>query len=92
MVDQGALQEILDLCDPEYAPIVRECAKRSLPLPEIGVDIMANGRVVGNGELVWGEVRVAVILPDKKLRSRLEGMGWTVFGLDGAKADGGLLL
>ncbi len=91
-VDQEALQEILDLCDPEYAPIVQECARRRLPLPEVGVDIVTNGRVVGNAELVWDEVKVAVILPDEKLRSGLEGMGWTVFGLDGATADRGLLL
>jgi SNF2 family DNA or RNA helicase len=92
MVDQEALQEILDLCDPEYAPIVQECARRRLPLPEVGVDIVANGRVVGNGELIWGEVKVVVILPNEKLCSRLEGMGWTVFDLDSAKADGGLVL
>lgn len=71
---------------------MQECARRQLPLPEVGVDIMNNGRVVGDGELVWGEAKVAVILPDEKLRSRLDGMGWTVFGLAGATEEGGLLL
>jgi ATP-dependent helicase YprA (DUF1998 family) len=75
------LTDLLAYADPSFHGLIRACAGRSLPLPEVGCELTAGTRgVCGSAELGWRERKVAVLLPERATDAReFEGQGWRVF-------------
>jgi len=82
--------EIWDELDiePAFAPLVAELAGRTLPLPDVGIDLPdARGHTCGvEGELVWEDRRVAVV-ESLDGAERPVAPEWSVFELDALLSD-----
>ena len=73
--------ELVDLCDQRCQEFVRSWAKRGLPLPEVGYEVLdKKGRVCAQAELAWPDRKVVAVLPEGiDVRGEFEGRRWTVF-------------
>ena len=58
---------MLEITDESCHDLLRECAGRGLALPVIGFELAAaDGSVVGEAELGWPDVKVAVLPEDQQ--------------------------
>lgn len=58
-IDASRLAEI-ELAHPTVRPLLLSICKQSLPWPEIGYELMINGRAVGTSELAWPSLKIAL--------------------------------
>lgn len=70
--------EVADLIDPSCAALASALRTAGAPAPEVGYEIQADGRVDGELELAWPDVKVGVSLDDPPEAPA----GWTVFPAD----------
>ncbi len=70
---------IMDEAFEEMEKGLRLLDREKVPVPVICYELMEKNMVVGEAELAWPDIRVAVFRKDQKDRSVFEEKGWRVF-------------
>ncbi len=70
---------IIHLADPAVHGLVDLCRSHSHALPEVGLDIMQNTKILSQVELAWERDRIGVVLLKDETTARIEELGWRVY-------------
>jgi len=81
--------DLKELTDTEYYPLVDLLAENELPEPEIGFELPGEiGENIAEAEFAWTEERIAFLLPDQMNFSNLfVNAGWQVFNIESVMVD-----
>jgi len=84
-IDSSDWDKIITLADKEVRDTIEKLAKLSLPLPEVGYELVnEKGAGIGEAELAWEESKLAIMLEHQidEGRKEFETHGWTIFTIE----------
>ena len=81
----AAWQEVMDLAQPDFHPLINILREEGTPVPEVGFELIVDDMVCGEAELAWKEQKVAILAENQgDAREVFLRHGWTVCeGQDG---------
>ena len=84
----AAWQEVMDLAQPDFHPLINILREEGTPVPEVGFDLIVDDMVCGEAELAWKEQKVAILAENQgDAREVFLRHGWTA--CEGHYGEGG---
>ena len=83
---QAEWNELSELLPLEFHPILAKLIEARAPVPEVGIEVMSDGVVLGELELAWPTKNVGIVTQDyAHLQNEDRLAGWTLYNLADAE-------
>lgn len=83
---QAEWNELSELLPLEFHPILAKLIEARAPVPEVGIEVMSDGVVLGELELAWPTKNIGIVTQDyAHLQNEDRLAGWTLYNLADAE-------